>query len=197
MFIKVILISILLIFSNLTFAKLNIQFWKTDNGARVYFIENHDLPILDINVDFRAGSVKDTKQKNGLASLTNHMMVLGSGGINEEDLANKFIDLGAQLDSSFDQDKSGFSLRTLSDKKSEAVDLMRLVLHEPNFDSSILEREKKRYIASINQAKTMPSSIASKAFMKALYGKHPYGLPSSGEVESIKKNKKERFTYLL
>ena len=76
MFIKVILISILLIFSNLTFAKLNIQFWKTDNGARVYFIENHDLPILDINVDFRAGSVKDTKQKNGLASLTNHMMVL-------------------------------------------------------------------------------------------------------------------------
>ena len=191
MFIKVILISILLIFSNLTFAKLNIQFWKTDNGARVYFIENHDLPILDINVDFRAGSVKDTKQKNGLASLTNHMMVLGSGGINEEDLANKFIDLGAQLDSSFDQDKSGFSLRTLSDKKSEAVDLMRLVLHEPNFDSSILEREKKRYIASINQAKTMPSSIASKAFMKALYGKHPYGLPSSGEVESIKKIRKK------
>ena len=191
MFIKVILISILLIFSNLTFAKLNIQFWKTDNGARVYFIENHDLPILDINVDFRAGSVKDTKQKNGLASLTNHMMVLGSGGINEEDLANKFIDLGAQLDRSFDQDKSGFSLRTLSDKKSEAVDLMRLVLHEPNFDSSILEREKKRYIASINQAKTMPSSIASKAFMKALYGKHPYGLPSSGEVESIKKIRKK------
>ena len=38
------------------------------------------------------------------------MIVLGSGGINEEDLANKFIDLGAQLNSSFDQDKSGFSL---------------------------------------------------------------------------------------
>ena len=76
MLIKAIFISILFVFSNLTFAKLNIQHWETNNGARIYFIENHDLPIVDINVDFRAGSVKDNKQKNGLASLTNHMMVL-------------------------------------------------------------------------------------------------------------------------
>ena len=191
MLIKNIFILGLFLFSNFTFAKLDIQHWKSDNGARIYFIENHDLPILDINVDFRAGSVKDTIQNSGLASLTNHMMVLGSDGINEEDLANKFIDLGAQLDSSFDQDKSGFSVRTLSDKKNEAVDLLTLVLHKPNFDSDILEREKKRYIASINQSKTMPSSIASKAFMKALYNQHPYGLPSSGEVDTIKKIRKK------
>lgn len=191
MLIKTIFISILLFFSNLTVAKLNIQHWESENGARIYFIENHDLPIVDINVDFQAGSVKDSIEKNGLASLTNHMIVLGSGGINEEDLANKFIDLGAQLNSSFDQDKSGFSLRTLSEKRNEAIDLFTLVLHEPNFNIKILEREKKRYIASINQSKTMPSSIASKAFMKTLYGKHPYGLSSSGEVDTIKKIRKK------
>ena len=184
--IKIIIISILF-FSNFATAALDIQYWKTNNGASIYFIENHDLPIVDINVDFRAGSVKDNKQKSGLASLTNHMMVLGSGGINEEDLANQFIDLGAQLNSSFDQDKSGFSLRTLSEKRSEAIDLLTLVLHKPNFDSQIIKREKKRYIASIGEAETMPESIASKAFMKALYGEHPYSLSSSGEVKTIKR----------
>tara|TARA_B100000780_G_scaffold277476_1_gene248265 strand:+ start:1126 stop:2418 length:1293 start_codon:yes stop_codon:yes gene_type:complete len=190
--IKIILISVILFLSNFATAGLNIQHWKSNNGASIYFIENHDLPIVDINVDFRAGSVRDTKQKSGLASLTNHMMVLGSGGINEEDLANQFIDLGAQLNSSFDQDKSGFSLRTLSEERSQAIDLLTLVLHKPNFDSQIIKREKKRYIASISQSEIMPESIASKAFMKALYGEHPYGLPSSGEVETIKKiNKKD------
>ena len=190
--IKIIFISVILFLSNFATAELNIKHWKSNNGASIYFIENHDLPIVDINVDFRAGSVKDTKQKSGLASLTNHMMVLGSGGINEEDLANKFIDLGAQLNSSFDQDKSGFSLRTLSEKRSQAIDLLTLVLHKPNFDSQIINREKKRYIASISQSEIMPESIASKAFMKALYGEHPYGFPSSGEVETIKKiNKKD------
>ena len=140
---KTIFISLLILFSNFAAAKVDIQHWQSNNGARIYLIENNDLPIVDINVDFRAGSVKDTKQKNGLASLTNHMMVLGSGGVNEEDIANQFIDLGAQLNSSFDQDKSGFSLRTLTEKRSEAIDLLTLVLHEPNFDSNILEREKK------------------------------------------------------
>jgi len=189
--IKTILITILIFFSNFTSANLNIQHWESKNEARIYFIENHDLPIVDINVDFRAGSVKDTKQKSGLASLTNHMMVLGSGGVNEEDLANQFIDLGAQLNSSFDQDKSGFSVRTLTEKRSEAIDLLTLVLHKPNFDKDILEREKKRYVASISQSETMPGSIASKAFNKALYGEHPYGLSSSGEVETIQKISKK------
>jgi zinc protease len=189
--IKTILITILIFFSNFASANLNIQHWESSNEARIYFIENHDLPIVDINVDFRAGSVRDTKQKSGLASLTNHMMVLGSGGVNEEDLANQFIDLGAQLNSSFDQDKSGFSVRTLTEKRSEAIDLLTLVLHKPNFDKDILEREKKRYIASISQSETMPGSIASKAFNKALYGEHPYGLSSSGEVETIRKISKK------
>ena len=189
--IKTILITILIFFSNFASANLNIQHWELSNGARIYFIENHDLPIVDINVDFRAGSVKDTKQKSGLASLTNHMMVLGSGGVNEEDLANQFIDLGAQLNSSFDQDKSGFSVRTLTEKRSEAIDLLTLVLHKPNFDKDILEREKKRYIASISQSETMPGSIASKAFNNALYGEHPYGLSSSGEVQTIRKISKK------
>ena len=191
MLVKTILITILIFFSNFSSATLNIQHWESNNGARIYFVENHDLPIVDINVDFRAGSVKDTKQKSGVASLTNHVMVLGAGGINEEDLANQFIDLGAQLNSSFDQDKSGFSLRTLSEKKIEAIDLLTLVLHKPNFDSKIIEREKKRYVASISQSETMPGAIASKAFMKALYGEHPYALPNSGEVETIKKISKK------
>jgi zinc protease len=188
---KTIFISLLILFSNFAAAKVEIQHWELNNGARMYLIENHDLPIVDINVDFRAGSVKDTNQKSGLASLTNHMMVLGSGGVNEEDLANQFIDLGAQLNSSFDQDKSGFSLRTLTEKRNEAIDLLTLVLHKPNFDKKILEREKKRYVASIGQSQTMPGSIASKAFMNALYRDHPYALPGSGEVETIKKISKK------
>ena len=187
MLIKAIFISTLIFFSNLALAKINIEHWKSNNGASIYFIENHDLPIVDINVDFRAGSVKDKKNKSGTASMTNHLMVMGSGGINEEDLANQFTDIGAQLNSSFDQDKSGFSLRTLSEKRNKAIDLLALVLHKPNFDNNILDREKKRYIASISQSETMPATIASKAFMKALYGDHPYGLPSAGEIETIQK----------
>ena len=32
-----------------------IQHWTTSSGARVYFVEIHSLPMLDLNVDFDAG----------------------------------------------------------------------------------------------------------------------------------------------
>ena len=31
-------------------AMLPIQQWRTTGGARVYFVENHDLPMLDVSV---------------------------------------------------------------------------------------------------------------------------------------------------
>ena len=189
MLIKGPLVFLLFFFCSFLNAELKIQHWATENGARVYFVENHDLPMLDIEVSFQAGSSRDSVDKNGLASLTNHLMISGSGGINERDLSNRFTDIGAQLNSLFDRDKSSFSLRTLSEKSKQAIELFKLVLQKPDFKEDILEREKKRYIANISQAQTMPESIAYKAFMYALYGDHPYGLPESGKIETLIKIK--------
>ena len=166
-------------------AGVKIDTWKTSAGSKVFFVENHDLPIIDVSISFRAGSARDNKDNNGLASLTNNFILLGSDGMNEKDVHNKFTDIGAQLDSDFDHDKSGFSLRTLSEKKNEAFKLFKTVIHRPNFDSSILDREKKKYYASISQGETEPDVIANKAFLAAVYGSHPYGLPESGSIKTI------------
>ena len=168
-------------------AAVNIDSWITDKGARVLFVKNHDLPIIDVEVSFKAGSAYDRLESAGTASLTNHMMLLGSDNLKQEEIINKFTEIGAEIGSGFDQDKSSFSLRTLSEKKQEAFKLFQLVLHKPNFDKDIVEREKQRYISSIRQSDTLPDSIGSKAFMKAMYGDHSYALPSSGFVESVEK----------
>ena len=40
-------------------AAVDIQHWQTSTGADVYFVENHDLPIIDLSVNFAAGSARD------------------------------------------------------------------------------------------------------------------------------------------
>src|SRR5689334_5913383 len=62
-------------------ALLPIQSWQTSRGARVLFVENHDLPMLDVSVDFPAGSGFDSSEKSGVASMTNNMLRLGAGGL--------------------------------------------------------------------------------------------------------------------
>ena len=66
---------------NAAHAALPIQHWQTEQGARVYFVENHDLPLLDISIDFAAGSNRDLPAKSGLANLTLHMMDKGAAAL--------------------------------------------------------------------------------------------------------------------
>ena len=96
MFTKQILFILLIINFNYVYAGVKINHWITSEGSKVYFVKTDHLPILDITVSFKAGSARDNSSNNGIASLTNHLMLMGSDGINEVDLANKFSDIGAQ-----------------------------------------------------------------------------------------------------
>jgi zinc protease len=183
------LLSGSLFFSAPVMATPKIQHWQADTGARVYFVENHDLPMLDVSVDIAAGSSFDTAEKSGLAGLTHSMLDLGAPGLSEDEIARKIADIGAQLGGHFDADRSGMTLRTLSNKaeREQALDILARVLQHPLFPEDVLAREKTRLIAGLKEAQTKPESIADKAFNKAVFGTHPYGLPGSGVVESVEK----------
>ena len=66
-----------------TNAAVKIDHWQTNSGARVYFVENHDLPIVDLSVNFAAGSARDSVEKSGLAGITRYMMTLGAAGLSD------------------------------------------------------------------------------------------------------------------
>ncbi len=190
MFIKLIqLIFLLVCFQQNAFAVLKINTWETKEGAKVLFVENHDLPILDVNVNFFAGSAQDPVGKEGLANLTHHLMNLGAGGINEEKLANQFSDIGAAIGGDVDLDRAYFKLRTRSSpsQKDKALTLFKNVIHAPDFPTPVIDREKGRIIASIKQSMTQPETIANLAFMKSIYGDHPYGHDEAGNIDTLQK----------
>lgn len=174
-------------------AGVNIQQWQTSTGAEVYFVENHDLPIVDISVNFAAGSARDTAEKSGVAGITKYLMTLGADGMTDEKIATNMADVGAILGGDFDADRAAFKLRTLSSarEQGQALDVFTKILQKPDFPENVLAREKARIISSLQESATKPENISNKAFMKALYGSHPYSLDDSGEVDTVSKIKRE------
>ena len=172
-------------------AALKIQQWQTVAGSEVYFVENHDLPILDMSVNFPAGSSRDTKQTSGVAGVTKYLMTLGADGMTEESITNQFADIGAILGGELDLDRAAFKLRTLTSEQTKALVLFNKILHKPDFPEAILTREKTRIIAGLQEAATQPESISNKAFMQAMYGTHPYSLDESGEINTITSMKRD------
>ncbi|MEF8750567.1 MAG: insulinase family protein, partial [Candidatus Accumulibacter necessarius] len=161
----------------LTHAGPTIESWQTSSGARVLFVENHSLPIVDVQVDFAAGTAHEAEGKAGVASLTQALVDLGVSGMDETQIANRMADLGAQLSGGVDTDRASLRLRTLSmaDKRGPALDMLTAILSRPTFPAEVLEREKARTVAALKESLTRPDVIASRAFWAALYPAHPYG----------------------
>jgi zinc protease len=173
-----------LLLTQAALAGVKIEHWVSPSGARVYFVESRILPMLDVQVDFAAGSMFDPAGKSGLAALTRATLDNGAGKLDETAIAEQLADLGASLGGGADTDRASISLRTLSprDKRDPALDILKTVVQAPLFDAAIFEREKARTIAGLKEAMTRPDSIAGKAFWAALYPEHPYGRQATPET---------------
>lgn len=160
-----------------------IEHWIAPSGARVFFVENHTLPILDVQVDFAAGTSFDPPGKLGLAALTHGLLDMGVQGMDETQISNRLADLGALLSGGADMDRASVSLRTLSaaDKLTPALEVLGAVLASPQFTPAVFEREQARSVVALKEALTRPEAIASKAFWAAMYPQHPYGRQAAPE----------------
>ncbi len=166
----------LLLGTGLAFAA-QVQTWTTPEGTRVYFIETHALPIVDVQVAFLAGSAFDPVDKPGLASLTASLLDQGAGQRNEKEVAETLADIGAQLSNGAGLDSATISLRTLSDapRQAMALSLLADVLARPQFDAAVFKRDQARSIAALKESLTKPQTLTQRAYMAAIYPDHPYG----------------------
>ena len=177
-----------LFFATQLLAAPQIQNWETSKGTRVFFVESHELPMVDIQLIFDAGSTRDPKDKNGLALLTNSLLSQGAAEKNADDISYEFESLGAVFSTDAGYDSALLSLRSLSEEKKlrAALDNFKQVVSRPDFPEAALERQRRQLLVGIQQKKQSPGAIASDAFSSAVFQQHPYAKPSEGTEETVK-----------
>ena len=168
-------------------ASPDIQHWQTSNGARVYFVKANELPMVDVQLVFDAGSARDNG-KPGVALMTNGMLAEGAAGDSAQVLAEKFEAVGAAFSNQALRDMSVFSLRSLRDDHylQPALANLKNIISKPDFPAQSFRRELERLKIAVQARKQSPGDIAEEAFMKAVYGDHPYASPSEGTEASLK-----------
>ncbi|MBS0340859.1 MAG: insulinase family protein [Proteobacteria bacterium] len=171
-------------------AALPIQHWTQPSGAKIYFVAVDALPIVDVQLDFDAGSRRDPAAQAGLADVTADMLDKGVAAqgaepaMDENALGEAWADLGANFGAGAGSDRMSFTLRTLSrpDLLDKAVALAARQIGEPSFPADIWRRERERIVAAIKEANTKPGTVVSRAYGKDVYGSHPYGYDASEET---------------
>ncbi|WP_234366873.1 M16 family metallopeptidase, partial [Francisella tularensis] len=156
------------------------------DNTPIYFQESHNLPMLDIQLNFRAGSSFDSKL-NGLADLAVGMFATKTQNSNEQELINKITDNGISIHAETTKEFFNIKIHLLND--SSIIDNTLKILEEiftiPSFDANILERERVQTLAHIDYLNQQPNYLASLEFSKNLFSNNPYSYPTIGYKETI------------
>lgn len=165
---------------------LDLQHWVTEEGARVYFMQAAEVPMLDLQLLFAAGASRDG-DSSGLASMTNAMLNEGAGGKDAGEIAAGFEQLGAEFSNSSHRDMALVGLRSLtaSDKLDSALGLFTQVISKPDFPADAFERLRNQMLASLQFRLQNPGALGSEAFWSALYPQHPYGSLPQGQPDTL------------
>ncbi|HPF58671.1 MAG TPA: pitrilysin family protein [Candidatus Competibacteraceae bacterium] len=181
------ILTIALLFaSGMAAAVPDIQHWRTANGVPVYFIPSRELPMVDVQVLFNAGSARDG-DKPGLARLTNALLEEGAGNWSADEIADRLDRAGARFSANSQRDSAVIALRSLTDPRylQPAVETVTRMIKEPTFVPDAVERVRQQMLTVLRERTQSPGAIAQDAFYQALYGQHPYGSPPEGTMASL------------
>lgn len=164
----------------------DIHHWVTPEGTQVVFVPLHELPIIDIQLVFAAGSAYDG-EKFGTAQLMSQLIGEDTTDMTSDAIAEAFESVGANFNVDIGQDALSIQLRSLSDTvyRDPALQMLGNILEKTTFTETTFTREKNNLLTAIISDKQNPQVTIRDAFYEALYGPHPYAHPVNGTTQSV------------
>jgi predicted Zn-dependent peptidase len=177
----------LILYPPLKFSLPKAQRFVLENGIIVHLLEDHEIPLVNISVVIRTGSVYDPDGREGLAELTGEVMRTGgtaplSG--NEVDETLEFI--GGSLSISVDRDSGSVNLSILKKDMDEGLMILSGILQNPSFEDDKLKLAKALKIEDLKRIGDNPQRLAFREFNRLIFQNNPRGrLPRISSVEKI------------
>src|SRR5690606_2238154 len=136
---------------SLTFPDIHIG--KLSNGIEVVLAERHQLPIVEMTIQFDAGYAADAGGKLGVASFAMSMLDTGTRTRNSLQISDEAARLGARIGAGSNLDASYVSLSALSNQLEPSVALWADLILNPVFAEEEIQRLRARWLAVIAQEK--------------------------------------------
>lgn len=166
------------------FASPKVTEARLKNGARVLLVERRALPLVSVRV-VAAGGASDAAP--GVAELASSLLLSGTRRQRAAEISDTLAALGARHSTFADDDATGVSLDVLSDKLSDALQVLGESVVAPTFPADELERERRRSLTFLSQAKDSAGRQLWYETLSTLYpAGHPYAVPVAGTEDAVR-----------
>lgn len=151
------------------------------NGVRIIVVENHEMPVVSLNLAIVSGAKHDPAGKAGTASMVAAVLNKGTSTRTADQIAESIDFVGGSLVASAGTDWISIGSTVLTEFVDTALVLMSDVVRNPTFPEEELETERTRAISGLQANLGSPGYLAARRFMAEIYGDHPYGVSETPE----------------
>lgn len=152
------------------------------NGMRLLVVENKKLPVISVQLAFPAGGSYDPNGKTGVADAVATLLTKGAGTRSAEQFSEAIEGVGGSISASADADYLFVSASFLAPDAPFALGLLADAVVRPSFVDKEVELARTQTLSALQLEQSQPDAIASRFFMKGLYGDHPYGRRATPET---------------
>ena len=181
---------------SVTWPEYDVRTIELDNGVRLFLLEDHELPLIDMQVSIRSGSIEVPKGKEGLARVAADAMRSGGSEEHPGRKLNKLLEnRAARMGFSFSLDSGSASLNCLKEDFSRLLPVFMDVLQNPRFPGDKIALAKQQLRTSISRRNDQQRDIAVRKFKKLIYGRDSVyaRVPQYGTVDAIEREDLMRF----
>jgi predicted Zn-dependent peptidase len=158
------------------------------NGMRLFLVEDHNYPKINITARVYTGTIYEPADKVGLASITG--TVLRTGGtktITGDEIDKELETIAASIETSISRVSGDVSVSMLSEDANRCISLMADILMNPAFREDKIELAKVQIKTSISRRNDEVLPITWREFRKLIYGSdHPFARhPEYATVDAV------------
>jgi len=158
---------------------------RLDNGMRLYLMEDHELPLINLTARIRTGSIYEPLDKVGLAEIFGTVMRTGGTVHRTPEEINETLEyIAASVETRVSREYATATLSVLKEDLDTGLEIFADVLMHPAFREDKIRLKQQQMIEEIRRRNDNPTQIAMREFAALLYGRtHPYGRYE--EVETV------------
>ena len=156
------------------------------NGLQVRTLEHHNVPVVTFVLQVWGGAGADPADRHGLCALTADMLDEGTGTLSAIDVSEALAQIGAEFDIDVAPDAVSVTLTTLARFADRGATLLASMATRPSMHAEDFERLRQLRVNRLQQLRDVPQAVAERAFLRLLYGDHPYGHLSIGNESSLR-----------
>lgn len=158
------------------------------NGLRLFLVEDHEFPTVDMRAMVRTGSVYEPSEKEGLAAIAGEALRTGGTATRSGDDIDRDLETMAATLETFIGETSGYiTVSMLKEDVNKVLPILADILLNPAFREEKIDLAKIQQKTAIARRNDDIGQITRREFEKIIYGKDsPYARhPEYATIDAV------------